>query len=169
MRTLPRTVAETAIGTVVPVQIVRGGTEQVLHLTVAELPDDAKPQAAAPKPAPVKAKLPGAAIAGLGLTLAPLDDALRSKYGIPADATGAVITGVAKTGPVADRLRPGDLIVEVDQTEIKHPGDVDRAIASARDAKRPSLLMLVMDKDGQRWVPVPLAAPSTPATNRKGG
>ena len=157
MRTLPRTVAETAIGTVVPVQIVRGGTEQILHLTVAELPDDAKPQAAPAAKAPAaKPKPPGAAIAGLGLTLAPLDDALRSKYGIAADATGAVITGVAKTGPVADRLRPGDVVVEVDQTEIKRPEDVDRAISNARGARRPSLLMLVMDKDGQRWVPVTL-------------
>ena len=157
MRTLPRTVAETAIGTVVPVQIVRGGTAQVLHLTVAELPDDAKPQAAATKPAPAKKTTPpGAAIAGLGLTLAPLDDALRSKYGIAADAAGAVITGVAKNAAVADRLGPGDVIVEVEQAEIKRPEDVDRAISNARAAKRPSVLLLVIDKDGQRWVPVPL-------------
>ncbi len=168
MRTLPRTVAETAIGTNVPVRILRQGSEQVLHLTVAELPEDAATKAAPPKPAPAKPKPAGAAIAGLGLTLAPLDDAMRSKFSIPQETAGAVITSVAKNGAASDRgLKAGDVIVEVEQSNIVRPEDVDRAIASARDAKRPSVLMLVMDKDGQRWVPVPLAASATTSTNKK--
>ena len=168
MRTLPRTVAETAIGASVPVAILRAGRNETLHLTVAELPDDAKSKATPPKKLPAAPKPGVAAVASLGLTLAPLDDGLRTKYGVPPGTTGTVVTGVAKDGTAAgEGVKPGDVIVEVEQSDVTRPADVEAAIAGARTAKRPSVLMLLLDKDGQRWVPVPLGSAAS-ATNRGG-
>lgn len=164
MRTLPRMVAETEIGTEVPLTVWRDGKQQTLHLKVAELPDDAAKPETPPKPAAAKPGPEGAAIAGLGFTLAPIDETLRRKYAIPAGQAGAVVTAVAKDGVASDRgIKPGDVVVQVEQKDVGKPADVDRAVAVARAARHGSVLILVLDKDGQRWVPVPLAPPSPPA------
>ncbi len=157
MRTLPRTVAETEIGAAVPVVIWRGGKEQTLSVTIGELPsDNIKPvNATPPKPkAPTTSR-----IAGLGIELSPLTDAARSKYQIGADQKGVVVTQVAPNSPAADRgVKPGDVIVEVQQAQVNSPADVQARVDSIRKQNRRSVLMLIQGQGGMRWVPLPLDA-----------
>jgi serine protease Do len=168
---LPRIVAETAIGQNVPVTIWRDGKQQDIQVSVAELPDDQAQQASATVPAKPVTPQP-AQIAGLGLSLAPITDDAKSKYQLNADQKGVVITNITPNSPAADRgLRPGDVIVEVQQEAVNSPSDVQDRVDRIRKQNRRSVLMLVQGQDGLRWIPLPLAADNpTPDTQtpRKG-
>ena len=120
MHTLPRIVAETAIGREVPVTVWRDGQRTDADRQGGELPDDQKLASAAPdKPAPVKPT----ELAGLGLTLAPITPEARDRYQLGQDQKGVLITDVAAGSPAAERgLKPGDVILEVQQQEVNTPG-----------------------------------------------
>ena len=156
MRTLPRMVAETPIGAAVPVVVWRNGKTVTLAMTIAELPAKASPppttNRAPPKPTPAATALPA-----LGMTVAPVDDALRRRFSLGADQRGVVVTAVAANGIASDHgLKPGDVVLEIQQTNITRPAQIVDAIAEAKRSGRTSLLVLVEDSDGSRWVPMPL-------------
>jgi serine protease Do len=153
LRTLPRVVAETPIDAKVPVDIWRAGKRQTVSVVVAEMPEDTKPVAAAPhKPAGGTVEL-----GALGLKVSPITDDLRQKYKLDEKLKGIVVTDVSTVGTAADRgLKPGDVIVEVQQQTILVPADLQRQIVTARDEGRKSVLLLVQGKDGMRWVPLPV-------------
>ena len=68
-----------------------------------------------------------------------------------------MVTDTAPSGPASDRgIKPGDVIVEVQQSEVSQPADVQTRIDQARHQKRPSVVMLVQNGDGMRWVPLPI-------------
>ena len=164
MRTLPRIVAETPIGTDVPVDLWRDGKELTVQASIAELPDDVQ-QAAANTTAPAKPP-PSAAVAvtGLGMKVSPITDDLRTKYSIGADQKGVVVTDVANNGPAASRgLKAGDVVVEVQQEPVSTPQDVTDRVEKYRKMTRKTVLMLVQNSDGLRWVPLPLT------DDKKGG
>jgi serine protease Do len=128
-RSLPRLVADTNAGKLVNVEVVRGGKKQMLRLTVAKLQDEA-PKTAARKPQqpPSKAK---PKIASLGLSLAALDEETRGHYRIAPDVKGVVITDIDPNGIAAEKnLRPGDVIVEVQNKPVRTPDDVVKKVAA---------------------------------------
>ena len=155
MRTLPRVVAETPIDARVPVDIWRAGHRETIQVVVAEMPDDDKTADAAKTP---KVTInPSVNFAGLGMKLSPLSDSVRSKYKIDAQQKGIVITDVATDGTAADHgLKPGDVVVEVAQSPVTTPADMQKRLDEARSGSRKSLLLLVQSQDGLRWVPLPV-------------
>ncbi|HET8997880.1 MAG TPA: DegQ family serine endoprotease, partial [Acetobacteraceae bacterium] len=155
MHALPRIVAEASVGKTVPVVVWRDGKDVTLQATLAEKPDDIKTATA---PAPKPALDQPTAIAGLGMKLAPLSPALRQKYQLGADQKGVVVTDVEPKGPAAERgLKPGDVIVEVQQGEVGTPAEVQQRIEGVRKENRKSVLMLIQRQDGLQWVPLPLS------------
>ncbi len=158
MRTLPRIVAETTIGKDVPVDIWRDGKMLDVHVAIAELPDDQQTASAAPEAKPDATK--ATKVEGLGLTVAPINDETRAKFQIGADQKGVVVTDVV-AGPAAERgIKPGDVIVEVQQKSVNTPAEVTARITDVRKSGRKSVLILIQGQDGLRWVPVPLAEES---------
>jgi serine protease Do len=155
MRTLPRVVAETPIDRQVPVEIWRGGKKQTIQVVVAEMPDDTKAAAAVKPHAP--AANPSVDFSYLGMKLAPLNDTTRAKYKIDAGQKGIVITDVTPEGTAADHgLKPGDVVVEVQQAAVATPADLQRRLDDARKDGKKSVLLLVQGGDGLRWVPLPV-------------
>ena len=156
MRSLPRIVAETDIGKDVPVLVWRDGRELTLTAKVGEMPDDQKQAAAADPAKPAEPK--GLELADLGLKLEPITAETRDKYQLTADQKGVLITEVASGTPAADKgLKPGDVIVEVQQEEVATPADVQDRVEKTRKSSRKSVLMLVQNADGLKWVPLSLA------------
>ncbi len=155
MRSLPRIVADTEIGKLVPVVVWRDGKEVTLQAKVGELPDDQRVAAApADKPAPTQPM----ELAGLGLRLAPITPETRERFQLGADQKGVLITGVLQGTPAADKgLKPGDVIIEVQQEEVITPADVQDRVEKVRKANRRSVLMLVQTGEGLQWVPLSLA------------
>ena len=162
MRTLPRIVADTEIGKQVPVTVWRDGHAMPLTAVVGELPEDPKEQLASASPDRPAFTPSVTELSGLGMKVGPLTADSRGKYQLGADQKGVVITDVTSGTPAADRgLKPGDVIVEVQQEAVSTPDDVLRRIDNVRKANRQSVLMLVQNSDGLRWVPLSLKADNT--------
>ncbi len=145
-RALPRIVAETPIGRTVPVNVLRKGKKLTLNLTVAKLADDNKPMRAAPKPqapAPAQGK-PKSRISQLGLSLAALDGDARAQFKVAGNIHGVVVTDVAPDSPAAEKnLRAGDVIVQVQNQQVRTPDDVARQVDADAKAGKKVELMLV--------------------------
>ena len=155
MHNLPRIVAETEIGKQVPVTVWRDGKEVQLQAKVAEMPENIEQANATGTDNPVPQRHPE--ISGLGLQLAPLSDELRGKFNLSGDAKGVVVTDVAPDSPAAQRgIKPGDVIVEIQQQAVKTPEEVQQRLQRFRQEDRKSVLFLMQSGDNLRWVPLPL-------------
>jgi serine protease Do len=158
MRNLPRIVAETSVGTSVPVVVWRDGREETLQVTLGELPQDVQ-QAAAPAQQAPRGDRP-LELSGLGLRVAGVTPELRERFRLRPDARGVVVTEVAPNTPAAEReLRPGDIILEVQQERVATPQELQERIERLRRQGRATALFLVETQQGQRFVPLRLAAP----------
>ena len=142
MKDLPKIVAETEIGTKVPVRVFRKGKEVDLTAEVGRLEDGEKVVAqqekeSATPPAP-------AVTTTLGMTITTMTDELRQKYAIDDDIKGAVITEVTPDSAAADkRLEPGDVITEAGEKTVVGAADISAAIDEAAKAGKNSVLLLV--------------------------
>jgi serine protease Do len=144
-RTLPRIVADTAIGKTVPVDVWRKGKKETLHVTVARLDDS---DAAAPKPAIKPPPKVNSKLSQLGLTLGALDGDARTKYHVASDIQGVVVTDVDPDSPAGENhFRPGDVIVEVQSQPVRSPDDVAKHVETDSKAGKKIELLLV-NRDG---------------------
>ena len=143
MRDLPKIVAETPIGTKVPVKVLRKGKEVSVMAEVGRLEDGEKlADASGTKENP--AKPAPAVVTVLGMTVTSITDELRTKYGIDKDLKGAVITEVAQDGAAADkRLEPGDVITEAGEQEVQGAADISARVEEAKKANKNSILLLI--------------------------
>jgi serine protease Do len=156
MHNLPRIVADAEVGKQVPVVLWREGKEVTLQTTLAERPADAQ-LASADAGAKPDATQP-TDITGLGLKVAPVSQDLKDKFQLGADQKGVVITDVAPNTAAADRgLKPGDVIMEVQQGEVGSPADIQKQVDAARKADRKFVLMLIQREGGVQYVPLSLS------------
>jgi len=156
MRGLPRIVAETPVAKSVDVVVWRKGKEVPLTAKVGEYPENEAEASATPAPQEdTTSQDQGGRIDSLGLALAAIDDKARQKYSLADDAEGVLVTDVDQQGPAAEKdLRPGDVIVEVDQKAVKSPGDVRERVKSAEDNGYRVVTLLVNRKGDFQWVAV---------------
>jgi serine protease Do len=159
MRSLPRAVATTAIGTSVSVELVRKGETKSFSVTIGRLPEDEEDANAAkdegkvlpePEAEPEREDL-------LGLSLAPLTADQRKRYGIAESVEGVVVVAVEPNSPAAQKdVKAGDVIVEVTQEKVRQPQDVRTRLSAVRKSGRRSVLFLLSDGKGElRFVAVP--------------
>jgi len=161
MHNLPRIVADSDVGKQVPVVLWRDGKEVTLQTTLAERPADA--QLAAVDPGAKPDATQPTDIAGLGLKVAPLNQDLRDKFQLNGDQKGVVITDVAPNTAAADRgLKPGDLIMEVQQSAVSSPADIQKQVEAARKADRKFVLLFIQREGGTQYVPLSLSKGKQP-------
>ncbi|HYF08324.1 MAG TPA: PDZ domain-containing protein, partial [Acetobacteraceae bacterium] len=159
MRSLPRIVADTRVGAQVPVVVWRDGREVTVTVTLGELPTDPQQAAATPRGTPPAGPRP-MELTGLGLRIAPITSELRERFSLRPEQRGVVIVDVTPDSPGAERdLRPGDVIVEVQQEKVNSPQEVMERIERARRQNRPTVLLMVEGQGGQRFVPLRLRGP----------
>jgi len=149
-RTLARRVSMLAPGTSVQLALVRGGKEEVVTLTLGEMPKDRQAAAA---PGKEERETPGASVPKLGLSLAPASQVAG------ADSEGVVVTGVDPDGPAAERgFKVGDVILEIGGKQVSTPGDVRKALTDARSTGKRTVLMRVKSDQGVRFVALPIGS-----------
>jgi serine protease Do len=166
MRRLPRIVADTEIGKTVTLSVWRQGkiieTKAIIgQLEKAEekgLVNDNDTPNAPQKDEPVTPQK----MSALKLSVAPLTPALRQRFGITASvANGVVITQVENASDaVMKGLRPGDVIMEINQRTIKTVADFNGALDTAKTDKKNSVLLLVNSEGNLRFVAVKLSVPA---------
>ena len=80
---------------------------------------------------------------------------MRELFNVPEDVQGVLVTGVtADSGAAEKGLRPGDVIVEVNQEEVSTPGQIAAKVSEAMDNDRRSVLLLVNRNGDLRFVAV---------------
>jgi serine protease Do len=139
-------IANTAVGSRIPIDLIRDGKPVRVMATVGQRPTeeqlakllggDDEPTADSATPVPAQK--------ALGLSLQPLTPALARAANLPPTARGVIITGVDPNSNAADEgLQQGDLIISVNRQPVTSPGQVLAAVEAARKAGRTAILLLV--------------------------
>jgi serine protease Do len=142
-------IANTQVGSRVPLEIIRGGKRQTVYVTVGERPTEealAKIGSTGDTGTGDATGATGATATqrALGLSLAPLTPELARAANLPAGARGVIITSVDPNSDAADQgLQRGDLIVSVNNQAVNSPAQAITTIENARKAGRTKVLLLV--------------------------
>jgi serine protease Do len=165
-RRLPRIVVETPIDHVSEVKIWRDGKEITKTIKVAEMPESKMMMASAGDGLDEKhggAQKESTPITQLGLGLAQITPEARQRYQLGDDVSGVLVTSVSPDSAAAEKqLTPGDVLLEVNQQEVKSPKDVVAKIDEARKANKKSVLLLVQVQGGDaHFVALPVTAPKS--------
>ena len=146
---LTRRVADAPIGEAVPVIVLRDGRTETLTVTLGRREDAEAKTMPASSPAPDAPKQ----METLGMTLAPLDDDMRSRLGLDASTQGLMVMKVDQASEAFTKgLVEGDLITEAGQQKVVRLQDLEDMIKQAKDAGRKSILLLVRRSGDPRFV-----------------
>ncbi len=103
---------------------------------------------------------PGAGVSTrvIGMRLGVLDAAARQQYNVPTTVrNGAVVVGVSSSSDAGHiGVKPGFVIQRAGDHVVNGPSDVVAAVAEARRAGRPSILLLIEADGHNSFVPVKL-------------
>ena len=139
---LPRLVAETAVGREVKLKVVREGRPRPLTAIVGELKDE-QPEAKTEEPSRAQ----------LGLTLQKLTPELAQQLGIPKAKAGLVVTGVQSGGPADEAgIRRGDVILEAAQKPVASPDQFGQIAGKLKPGE--GLLLLIQRQEATLFVVV---------------
>ncbi|MDD4617024.1 MAG: Do family serine endopeptidase [Alphaproteobacteria bacterium] len=155
MHRLPLIVAETDVDKVVDVVVFRKGKNMTVKVKVGELSskDTADEEAGTSEHVP-NVPVGAEKVEDLGLTVAPLTSALRTRFDIKKDVTGVVVTSVVPDGVAAEQgVDVGDVISEAAQQEIKSGKDLSEKAKQAKKDNKP-LLLLINRKDELQFVAI---------------
>jgi len=137
---LPRLVAATPVGNKLDLTIRRGGKQQTVAATIGDMPAkvaSAKRGAAQPG---------GGTASARGMEFLPLDPQLREELQVPKEVNGVVVGQVASDSPAGELgIRPGDVIVSVDQKPVATP---ESAAAGLREAAAQGNVLLLLNRHG---------------------
>jgi serine protease Do len=132
-RDLARFVAESKVGEPVKAKVWRDHKEKVIKVEPGKAPVQ---QAAMLPTGGAAAQAEAAASLGdTGLTVAPLSDSLRARYGLDESAEGVVVTEVKRGSKAFENgIRPGDIIESVALQPVKNVTELSRALEKMREA-----------------------------------
>lgn len=144
MHRLPRIVAETEINKTVDMVVFRKGQKVTLKVKVGEMkPEEDEEEITENEGDQPPAQPQGDKVEELDMKVSSITDAIRKKYSLPKETSGVVIMSVSPDGLAAEYgLRPGDVISEVAQQEIKTAKDLSAFAQKAKKEERPMLLLI---------------------------
>jgi len=154
MRSLPRIVAETAVGERVLVEVWRQSNKVKLNIVVGEFPDENQLVSSRPTTQQPEAEKN---LAVLGLMLSAVTPELRERFKLGDGVEGVIVTKVEEGSAAANRqIRPGDIIRKVghEHVPVKRPSQIRKLVEEARKANRKTIIVLVEREGGRRFVPI---------------
>lgn len=150
MRQLPRIVADTEIGSRVKVVVWRKGRKRNLDVIVGELKESANSVIPSKNEAEQIDDI-------LGMTITNITPALRDQFKIGQKIKGVLVKSISKNSMAAQRgIRPGDVIVEINQNKVFSPELLVRIIKRSKSSGRKAVLLLINRSGELRFVAVPI-------------
>ncbi len=146
-RMLSRTVAGTDIGKTVNVVVWRKKKEKVLKVKLGKL--DPKVLSGGRMSGSEADEEGEQELSALGVTVVPTSDPQAERFQVEEGVTGVLITDVDPDGPAARSLRPGDVIVEVEQEPVESVSDVEAKVNAELKKKDDNLVLLLLNRRGQ--------------------
>jgi serine protease Do len=148
VKELTRKIAELPPDHEARVVLLRDGERKRLEVRIGATPSESEPRRADALAAP----------SGLGLTLSELTPAARARYEVPEDVEGALVVEVDPASGAAEKgLRPGDVIVSVNQKPVSSVSDVKSEIDRQKAADRESVLLRIVRGGDASFVAIPFA------------
>ena len=153
-----RLVGRARPGETIRLEVIRDGRRQTLSIRSGTRPpeeellaeDGSSPGSATPVQPPAAQAEPVE-----GLSVAPLTPALRSRYELPDNVNGVLITNVARSTPAARLgLRAGFVITRVNTRNVTSAADLRAVVAAAKQAGRPSVLLFIRTPQGNVVAPL---------------
>ena len=136
---LSRIVANTPPETQVVIDIIRGGKESKVSVTIGTMPT----QGGGTQPAEEESPW--------GLTVQDLTPDLAERLGLSPADQGVVVTQVESGSPADEAgVKPGDLIKEINRQQIQDVDDYTKAIQAA--GKDENLLLLIRRGEGSIFI-----------------
>ncbi|MEL6088617.1 Do family serine endopeptidase [Bartonella schoenbuchensis] len=155
-RDLPRLAAESPVGKVVNITVLRDGQEKTVKVKLGRLVETDSDENKAEKSDKKKSGADPTTIQLMGMTLSALNSDLRQRYSIADKLNGLVVTSVAQDS-AADkkRIRVGEVIVDINQSAVTTVDDAKKRFHKLREAGRKNALFIVARPDGElRFVTV---------------
>ncbi len=138
--------AGTAPGTQVKLRLNRDGKDVTVEVTLKELPASIARMGGGEVGAPDQH-------ARLGLAAAPLDEARRARLNVPANIDGLVVLSVVPGSRAAEAgIATDEVLVEAGRKPVRSAEDLAAAVNAAND----DLVLRVWDRNGLRYVVVPM-------------
>jgi serine protease Do len=149
MRDLPRIVADTAADKMVDVLVLRKGKEETLKVKIGRLEEKKVASNGSENDSKTEQSTEEQTV--LGLTLAPLDKNLRTRFKIDKDVEGIVVTDVDnELIPEEKRIKPGDVVIEVDQQEVKSTGEIAKLVDKLKESgDRKTVILRLANQNGE--------------------
>lgn len=144
MRDLPRLVAGVKPGSDVEMEIWRNQETETVEVEIERQTAEALANFNDPQSQQQTEEEAEQPSDRLGASLSTLGDQEREQFGIEAEQSGVVISGLDPNGRAAAQgLRVGDVIEEVDGEAVSEPGEVDELLASAEEEGRSAVVLLL--------------------------
>lgn len=154
-RDLTRKVAGLRAGEKADFSVLRDGKKTNVSATIGPRPDQV---ASADKPQPNRNAERGGtkqvATTSLGMELMQLNAETRGQFNVDEKvAGGVVVSSVDPNSEAAEKgFRPGDVIVQIGNKNVRNPADVEQGVADAKKAGRETVLLLVAGDQSQHYV-----------------
>jgi serine protease Do len=126
---LRNSVAQTAIGKTVKLEVLRENKKQTFNIKITEQPKEVA-QSGEEETIEGEGSAAGKTSALSGLEVRNITAEIARQLGLPPTTTGVVVTNVAPSSPAAVAgIEPGDTILEVNRQPIKSIADLKRVTA----------------------------------------
>lgn len=142
VRDLSKLVAAAEIDVPQTVDVWRDGGHEELEATLQTAPTQQVAEAAV-ETAPDRI---------LGLDLAALDDEARQAAGLEADVQGVLVVGVSEDAD--GTVRPGDVILSVDNRPVTTPAEVAERVQAASEEEHEAVLVLIARQGMQHFATI---------------
>jgi serine protease Do len=136
-------VAQSKVGSEIPITIMRAGKEYAVKVVIVELPKEIAD--ATPGNAPEDSNLEGLS----GLTAMELSREIARQLGLHKDEKGVVVVRVEAGSPAEEAgIRKGDVIQEIDRKRIEGLNDYNKAVSGV---KQGDAALLFVNRGGKKF------------------
>ncbi|MGV6800716.1 MAG: Do family serine endopeptidase [bacterium] len=133
VRDLTRVVAETPVGSTVPVSFIRDGVEQSARVKLTRR-EDVMRMSELGRGFKLYNEVPeDSALTASGLMLQKPTSKVRDAYGIGQHINGVVVTAIDPNSPISSKLQPGDVITKLAFQDVNDPATLAARLDKLRN------------------------------------
>ncbi|MBF0453826.1 MAG: DegQ family serine endoprotease [Magnetococcales bacterium] len=134
MKELPAIVAQTEVGKVVPMKVIRNGKIKTIRVVVAVLEEGEKKEVRG---------FHRNEMTSIGMTVQPLTAEMMERLNVPDGTQGVIVTEVDKKGVAGEsEVRPGDVIIEINRRPVKSLSDYKQLTKIIKPGSNVLILLL---------------------------
>ena len=137
-------IAEADVGSNLMIDLVRDGTAKAVTAQITEQPPDVVARMNRKQGVPAPSGTPENALFA-GIEVQNLTPQLRTEAKVPSNVNGVIVTSVDPTSPVAQQVRPGDVIEQINRQPVANVDEFERVVTQL-ESDRPVMVGLARNR-----------------------